>query len=71
MFYETKIFNRKGKLTKRLTTEQLSERHWKIFQDNLEPFFNKQKNKSNTSRRGEKTLTFKRWGLKGYKTNIQ
>jgi|TARA_B110001454_G_scaffold88664_1_gene84831 hypothetical protein len=58
MFYETKIFNRKGKLTKRLTTEQLSERHWKIFQDNLEPFFKKQKNKSNTNCRGEKDFNF-------------
>ena len=58
MFYETKIFNRKGKLKKILTTEQLSERHWKIFQDNLEPVFNKQKNKSNTNRREEKDFNF-------------
>ena len=71
MFYETKIFNRKGKLTKRLTTEQLSERHWKIFQDNLEPFLTSKKINLIQAAEGKKTLTFKRWGLKGYKTNIQ
>lgn len=39
MFHKVRILNQNGKLLKVITSEALSKRHWKIFEDQLKPSF--------------------------------
>tara|TARA_B100000686_G_scaffold344472_1_gene427147 strand:- start:217 stop:423 length:207 start_codon:yes stop_codon:yes gene_type:complete len=58
MFYEAKIFDREGKLTKRITGSQLSERHWRLFREKMEPSVNKPKRKVVDDQKAKKGFNF-------------
>ena len=61
MFYPVRVFNRKGKLKKKIPTKTLSTKYW----DN---FFNSvQKNIQITSKKGRKKASL---GGKGYDSNF-
>ena len=41
MFNQVRVFNQKGKLLKIITSEALSKRHWRIFEEEMKPSFSK------------------------------
>ena len=70
MFNQVRIFNQKGKLLKIVTSEALSKRHWKIFQEEMKPNFAKSnnftKNKKLNNFKSEVDRYFNRYTLEGY-----
>jgi len=39
MFNQVRVFNQKGKLLKIITSEALSSRHWRLFENEMKPSF--------------------------------
>ena len=70
MFHKVRIFNQKGKLLKVITSEALSQRHWKIFEDQLKPSFMKTSNFRNSGKstklKSDIRTYFDGYGLEGY-----
>jgi hypothetical protein len=50
MFNQVRVFNQKGKLLKIITSDNLSKRHWKIFEEELKPSFAKGNNFTNSKK---------------------
>ena len=70
MFNQVRVFNQKGRLLKIITSEALSKRHWKIFEEEMKPSFTKS-NDLTTSRKLSKlknkiSTYIDRYGLEGY-----
>ena len=70
MFHKVRILNQKGKLLKVITSEALSKRHWRLFEDQLKPSFVKTSSfrnspKNNKLKSGISTY-LDRCGLEGY-----
>ena len=70
MFHKVRVLNKKGKLLKVITSEVLSNRHWRLFEDQLKPSPGK-KNKFNdfkkdTERKGSYSLDMDNFGLEGF-----
>ena len=53
MFHKVRIFNKNGKLMKVLTSESLSKRHWRLFEDSVTQS-SKKANKYNDFKKGKK-----------------
>jgi len=70
MFHNVRVLNKKGKLLKVITSEVLSNRHWRLFEDQLKPSPGK-KNKFNDfkkdrSRKESYFLDLDSFGLERY-----
>jgi len=70
MFNQVRVFNQKGRLLKIITSEALSKRHWKIFEEEMKPSFAKS-NDLTASRKLSKLKNkigayMDRYGLEGY-----
>ena len=70
MFNQVRIFNQKGKLLKIVTSEALSKRHWKIFEEKMKPNFAKSNNFTTNKKlnnfKSEVDKYFNRHTLEGY-----
>ncbi len=53
MFHKVRIFNKNGKLMKVLTSESLSKRHWRLFEDSITQS-SKKANKYNNFKKDKK-----------------
>jgi hypothetical protein len=70
MFHKVRVLNKKGKLLKVITSKVLSNRHWRLFEEQLKPSPGK-KNKFNDfkkdrERKGSYSLDIDSFGLEGF-----
>jgi len=70
MFHKVRVLNKNRKLLKVITSEVLTNRHWRLFEDQLKPSPGK-KNKFNdfkkdAKRKGSYSFDLDTFGVEGY-----